>query len=410
MKRSLAPLLFAATLAAATDAEILQLIQQSKSPKSPAFRQALTAAVAEKQLLAGTAVYHGGEFLYVLQSDKPATLQVNDAPAKLTKAGNLFLHRATLPVGRSHSMQWTVDGETRTRQDYPAYLPGNYETPGVPKGTLSEKMIGTSKIYPGLKYDWWTYVPAQYDGSTPMAVMIWQDGQGHVTRDGQTRTLNVVDNLIHQKKIPVMIQIFIAPGNVEGKAWRSIEYDSVNDTYPRYLRDEILAEVAKKYKIRTDAYSRGIAGNSSGGICAFNAAWFMPDQFARVLSRIGSFTSIQWRPGQLDGGNVYPNMVRKQPKRNIRVWMSDGSEDLENNHGSWPLQNIQLANSLKMREYDFHFVFGNAQHNGAQGNAEAPAAMEWLWRGYDPAKTSEEFAMDPAEKAKPYWRVKALNR
>lgn len=403
-------LALASAAAAATDAEILQLIQKAKSPKSPDFRQALTAAVPEKLLLAGTAVHHGGEFLYVLQSEKPAELRVNDAPVKLTRTGGLYLHRATLETGRSHSMQWTVGGQAGTRQDLPAYLPDNYEKPGVPKGTLSEKMAGESKIYPGLKYDWWTYVPAQYDGQTPMAVMIWQDGEGHTNRNGAARTLNVIDNLTHQKKIPVMIQIFISPGLVGTQRWRSIQYDSVNDTYPRFLRDEVLPEVAKKYKIRMDGYSRGIAGNSSGGICAFNAAWWMPDQFSRVLSRIGSFTSIQWQPGKLDGGNVYPNMVRKQPKRNIRVWMSDGSEDLENNHGSWPLQNIQLANSLKMREYDFHFVFGNAQHNGAQGNAEAPAALEWLWRGYDPAKTGEEFTMDPAEKEKPYWRVRALNR
>ena len=113
----------------------------------------------------------------------------------------------------------------------------------------------------------------------------------------------------------------------------------------------------------------------------------MPDKFARVHSTIGSYTSIQWRPEEkLDGGNVYPFMVRKMPKRNIRVWMSDGTDDLENNHGSWPLQNIQLANSLKMREYDFHFRFGLATHDAAQAAIDLPESLTWLWRGYDPAK------------------------
>jgi enterochelin esterase family protein len=168
--------------------------------------------------------------------------------------------------------------------------------------------------------------------------------------------------------------------------------------------------VQAKYNIRRDGYSRGIAGNSSGGICSFNVAWHQPDQFSRVLSRVGSFTSIQWRPGQLEGGNVYPFKVRKEPKRNIRVWLQDGSEDLENNHGSWPLQNIQLANSLKMREYDFHFSWGNAAHNGAHPNAEAPEALTWLWRGYDPSKTEQVYEMDPGEKSKPYFRVKIANR
>ena len=153
-----------------------------------------------------------------------------------------------------------------------------------------------------------------------------------------------------------------------------------------------------------------IAGNSSGGICAFNAAWFKPNEFSRVLSRIGSFTSIQWKPGVLDGGNVYPFKVRKEPKRNIRVWLQDGSGDLENTHGSWPMANIAMANSLKLMEYDFHLSFGTGTHNGAGGNSELPAEMVWLWRDYDPAKTEQTFVMEAEEKAKPMFRVRALNR
>jgi enterochelin esterase family protein len=103
-------------------------------------------------------------------------------------------------------------------------------------------------------------------------------------------------------------------------------------------------------------------------------------------------------------------MVRKMPKRNIRMWMSDGTDDLENNHGSWPLQNIELANSLKMAGYDYHFRFGLATHDGAQVGIDLPESLTWLWRGYDPSKTSEEFTMDPTEKDKPYYRVTITNR
>jgi enterochelin esterase family protein len=191
---------------------------------------------------------------------------------------------------------------------------------------------------------------------------------------------------------------------------RSVQYDTVNDTYARFLRDEILVEAGKKWNLRTDGYIRAIAGDSSGGICAFNVAWHQPDQFSRVLSRIGSFTSIQWKPGVIDGGNVYPNKVRKEPKRNIRVWLQDGPGDLENTHGSWPFQNLQMANSLKLREYDFHFSWGNGTHSRNGGHAELPEEMIWLWRDYDPARTAQAYTMDPAEKDKPYYRVKALNR
>jgi enterochelin esterase family protein len=139
-------------------------------------------------------------------------------------------------------------------------------------------------------------------------------------------------------------------------------------------------------------------------------AWQQPDQFSRVLSRIGSFTSIQWHPGELDGGNVYPFKIRKEPKRNIRVWLQDGSEDLENTHGSWPLQNLQMANSLKLMGYDFHLSFGNGTHNGAHGNSELPEELIWLWREYDPAKTQQEYTMEESEKSKPLFRVRPYNR
>jgi enterochelin esterase family protein len=314
----------------------------------------------------------------------------------------------------------------------PVFGPEAYAHSGVPQGKLSEKIVHRSKLYDGMETEYWTYVPAQYDAQKPAAVMVWNDGAQHTNRDGGSRLQNTIDNLIHQGRIPVSIHVFIQPGDIsksEGTptydyvsgfskmtgrtlrdSMRSTEYDTVSDRYPRFLRDEILAEVGAKYNLRKDAYSHAIAGESSGGVAAFNAAWQMPDLFSRVLSRIGTYTSIQWIPGKLDGGNIFPFAVRKTPRKNLRVWMSDGSEDLENPHGSWPLQNIQLANSLKMAGYDFRFSFLNGSHSGSHGNAEAPLSLTWLWRDYDPNKTEQAYEQDPAERSKPYFRVKIYNR
>jgi enterochelin esterase-like enzyme len=308
----------------------------------------------------------------------------------------------------------------------PAHGPDSYAQPGVPQGKLSEKILFTSRIYDGMQSAYWIYVPPQYDPQMPAALMVWQDGHFYKDRDSATfRLLDVIDNLIYQKRIPVMIQVLTSPGDVSmapgtptyefvknyseatGRtlpdAMRSTEYDTVSDRYACFLRDELLAEVQSKYNIRRDGYSRGISGLSSGGICAFNVAWWQPDQFSRVLSWIGSYGDIQ-------GGHVYPFKVRKDAKRNIRVWLQDGSEDLEVVFGSWPLQNIQMANSLKMREYDFHFSFGAGGHDSAHGSAELPESMAWLWRGYDPAKTEQVYEMEAAEKSKPYFRVRIANR
>jgi enterochelin esterase family protein len=278
-------------------------------------------------------------------------------------------------------------------------------------------------------------VPAQYDPKTPAAVMVFQDGGGYIDRNGNNPTLNVIDNLIAQKKIPVMICVFINPGDITDSpgtptynfvklysdkwsrtlkdSMRSTLYDTVSDRYAHFLRDEILAEVGAKYNLRKDAYSHAITGLSSGGICSFNAAWKMPDYFSRVISWIGSFTSIQWQEdaGSRQGGQDYPEKVLRETKHNIRVWLQDGANDMENpKYGSWPMANIRMANALKTRDYDFHFSFGKGTHNSAHGAAEFPEEMIWLWRDYDPARTEQQFTADPAEKSKPSFRVDKLNR
>ncbi|MEX2262144.1 MAG: alpha/beta hydrolase-fold protein [Bryobacteraceae bacterium] len=399
------------------------LIQQSKSgAKSAAFRQALADTLGQEAIAKGAAFAgHGPDFIWAVESEKTPVLYVDgQATGKMTRLANsnVWFQTGKLKTGTSHNFHYAIDGSRfGGNPNIPAYLPDSYEKQGVPQGKLSEKLVHTSRIYPGMKSDYWIWVPAQYNPSTPAALMVWQDGHGLVAREGSTRAQIVWENLIQQKKIPVMVHVLISPGLAEGeRRMRSIQYDTVSDRYARFLRDEILAEVQAKYNVRKDGYSRGIAGNSSGGICAFNVAWQQPDQFSRVLSHIGSFTALQWRYNQpdpkdnLEGGNIYPFLVRREPKRNIRVWLQDGAEDLENRAGSWPLQNIQLANSLKQKEYDFHLSWGNGTHSAAHGNAELADSLTWLWRDYDPSKTEQTYEMEPAEREKPLFRITISNR
>lgn len=434
---SIAACLAAGPASAAERVSVKQLWDMAAKDRTSAeFRDTLVATLGDARIKAGTAYGGQGElFVWAIETPLTPRLMVDEAPVEVAKVGdsNVWFGSGKLTTGRNHTFYYLVDGK-RVGGDVnvPAYGPDSYEQPGVPKGTLSPRILHTSKIFEGMKSEYWVYVPAQYDANVPTPVMVWNDGGQHVDRNGGSRTQNVIDNLIAQKKIPVMIQVLINPGDIgeaqgtktydyvagfskkTGRtmrdAMRSTEYDTVTDRYPRFLVQEILAEVGQKYNLRKDGYSRAIAGESSGGIAAFNAAWQQPDQFSRVLSRIGTYTSIQWIPGELDGGNIFPFAIRKTPRKNIRIWMSDGSEDLENEHGSWPLQNIQMANSLKMAGYDYHFSFQGGSHSGAHGNAEAPQALTWLWRDYDPAKTSQEYEQEAAEKAKPYFRVRVYNR
>ncbi|MEO8126719.1 MAG: alpha/beta hydrolase-fold protein [Bryobacteraceae bacterium] len=392
----------------------VELLRMGKAA-APELKTVLPAAMGEANLKKGAAyAAEGSDFLFAVETPSAPQLLVDDAagsPMKRVKGTDLWVGTSSLETGAVHSFSYLIDGKPfGGKTDVLAFGPYSYAKPGVPAGKLSEKLVHTSRIYPGMKSDYWVYVPAQYDPKTPAAVMVWQDGEVLVPRELPSRAQVVFDNLTYEKKIPVIIQVLISPGLVGETKMRSIEYDSVNDTYARFLRDEILAEVQLKYNLRKEGYSRAIAGDSSGGICAFNVAWQQPDQFSRVLSRIGSFTSIQWKPGILDGGNVFPNKIRKEPHRNVRVWLQDGSGDLENEHGSWPLQNVQMANSLKLREYDFHLAWGAGTHNRNGGHAELADEMIWLWRDYDAGKTEQTYQMEASERAKPLFRIKALNR
>jgi enterochelin esterase family protein len=69
-----------------------------------------------------------------------------------------------------------------------------------------------------------------------------------------------------------------------------------------------------------------------------------------------------------------------------------------------------MANALKFKGYDYHFSFGTGEHNNSQGATELPEALTWLWRDYDPAKTSQTFEQEASEKDQPAWRVVQLNR
>jgi enterochelin esterase family protein len=366
----------------------------------------------------GAAVW-GQDFLFAVESDAPASVAVDyKQPVPMTNVPgtNYWYKLMTLRLGTTHNYNYFANGKSLGTYDAAGYNPDSYPQPGVPHGKLSEKKTLNSTIYPGMSADYWVYVNSGADMTRGAPVMVWQDGQDIAGPQDlvRLRLQIVTDNLVYKKLIPPMVHVLIAPGSggeAEGTRMRSIQYDTVSDRFSKYLLQEILPDVQKTYKLRSDAYSRAISGASSGAIAAFNVAWYRPDQFSRVMSQIGSYVALQWHPEQnLDGGYIVSTKVRREPKKNIRVWLSDGANDMETNPGSWPLNNIMLANALKLRGYDFHFRFGEGMHSSAQAALDLPETLVWLWRDYDPAKTEQTYQMEEEERVKPPFRVSIVNR
>ncbi len=290
----------------------------------------------------------------------------------------LFVATARWAAGSAVRWSYEVDGvrvgggQTET---YPRH-PDSRERPEVPQGRLLTRPPWRSRIFAGTVRDWSIYLPTET--ASPTATMIFQDG----VRFYQDFVPTVFDNLIADGVMPPTVGIFLNPGVFADTTVsnRSFEYDTLSDQYVRFLLEEILPEVARERPLREDAASRAICGMSSGGICAFTAAWQRPDQFHKVLAHVGSFTNIASGPTLRDGGHNYPALIRKLPPKPLRVALQDGANDLNHAAGSWWLANLQMDDALRFAGYDHTFATGQGFHSLAHGRAIFPNSLRWLWR------------------------------
>ncbi len=319
-----------------------------------------------------------------------APAKVVDAEGKLIgalkKVGSGELQVLALELPNFKELNWRLEAggqklnQGTTKIEHFDYMPDSLPQLGVPVGKL-ETFEWTSQIFSNTIRSVTVYIPAQYDGKKPTCVMVWQDGSRHVDPKGQLRASVVFDNLIHKKEMPVTVGIFIDPGRKptqtpkDRAANRGFEYDSLGDAYARFLLEEILPEVTKRYSLnlRTDPAGRAIGGGSSGGICSFTVAWERPHEFGKVLSWVGSFVDLR-------GGHVYPYLIRKTEKKPIRVYLLDGTNDLDNAFGNWPLANKMMASSLQYMGYDYRIDWTECFHGSKGMSAHLPDALRWLWR------------------------------
>jgi enterochelin esterase family protein len=314
-----------------------------------------------------------------------ARLDNGDVVGTMSNLGDgLHALAMTMPNGQQFDYELRVGekkvGGNSVKVEYYEYSADSLVKEGVPKGKVTTHQWNDSKIYPGTSRDLQVYIPAQYDGSMPAALMVFQDGLRHADPNGPLRATTVYDNLIHSGDMPVTIGVFINPGRFDKQPEgakpgnRSIEYDSMGDTYVNYLLEEILPFVVKTHdlKLSDDPADWAIAGGSSGCACAWTAAWERPDKFGKVLGWVGTFTDIR-------GANAYPSLIRKTERKPIRAALLGESNDLDNKFGNWPLANQQMEAALKFMDYDYRYWWGEGFHGSTHAGAMLPEMLKWLW-------------------------------
>lgn len=243
-----------------------------------------------------------------------------------------------------------------------------------------------SRIFTGTSRLLHLYVPKNIGSNAP--IMFFNDGTYYLSRRGPVRATRVLDSLTGNGEIEPTVAVFIDPGvpdepvtvkPIESygdrEAQRSIEYDRMTGDYGRFLFEEVIPFTEKEtgINISTDPARRTVCGISSGGIAAFTAAWQFPGQCSRVLSHCGSFTNI-W------GGHNYPAMIRSQPRKDIRIFLTSNENDADTPFGNWALANRTMAQTLEYAGYDYRFEFGHGGHSLNHGGSIFADSLRWLWR------------------------------
>ena len=248
----------------------------------------------------------------------------------------------------------------------------------APKGTVTKYTFDQSKIFPGTTRDYWVYVPAQYNPEKPACVYVNQDGV-------KFNAPEVFDRLIAAGEMPITVGIFVMHGRVKAldskqaldRFNRSYEYDGMGDNYARFILDELLPHIEKEHKLNLskNGNDRAIGGSSSGAVCAFTAAWERPDGFSRVFSTIGTYVGLR-------GAHEYSTLIRKYEPKPLRIFLHDGSNDLNIYGGDWWIANQAMQRSLVFAGYEVEHIWDEGGHNNTGGTRVFPDAMKYLWKDW----------------------------
>lgn len=298
----------------------------------------------------------------------------------LTPIGGILAATLTLRPGQGTTVAYTLDGKPVGKvHNLEVYTPNPVveSPPGGMKGNLKDMGEWKSTGFPGTTRKWYMYLPPNLDPSHEYPVLIGCDAQW----DRQWES-NALENAAREGLIPPTVGIFIEPGQDRpgNYSFRSHEYDRLSPDYASFLLTEILPEAEKTAKLSHEPAKRACIGASSGGICSFTSCWQHPEAFGVAISAVGSFDNIAHGDSLIEGGHNYPFLIRLTDKKAIRVFLQDGSRDLDNQFGNWFLGNSQMAAALKFKGYDVQWRPGEGFHSTDQLRSIFDKALVW-WNG-----------------------------
>ncbi|HVU51997.1 MAG TPA: alpha/beta hydrolase-fold protein, partial [Polyangia bacterium] len=257
-------------------------------------------------------------------------------------------------------------------------------------GPFVHTQTGTYTGWSTWKFTYYVFVPAEYQPGHAAALMVFNDGYLYCAVNGKLGTTNqdsmvhfnaptVIENLIATGEMPVTIAVCIFPGTNDGHQvgggdnGRSTQYDTANDQYGKFLREEFLpTEILNKYTIVSDPDGWAMGGHSSGGIASIIAGWFHNDRWHKAVTASPSFPNA---------GGKFPNLFKTMAAKPLRVYHTAGTMDL----GGFRAANDSAAMILQMMGPPYHDRYMqtmDVHYPPHAAMADFPNAMRWAWRGY----------------------------
>ncbi len=292
--------------------------------------------------------------------------------------------REGVPQGRV----FTFTMESADSKIYPGIARGA-NTFGTADPTDPAKMVITTSHPAPYTRRVAVYVPKEYVSGTAAPFIVGADGPDRAL-------FTALDNLIAERRVPVMIAISIGNGGGDAQgSERGLEYDTMSGRYAEFVEKEVLPLVEKQYNVKLTKNPEGRAtmGGSSGGSCALIMAWYHPELYHRVLTYSGTYVNQQWPPNPTTphgAWEFHEHLIPNTPAKPLRIWMEVGDRDLlspnvmRDNMHDWVAANENMAKVLVAKGYHYQFVFArNAGHTDRTVKQQTlPEALEYLWQGY----------------------------
>lgn len=243
---------------------------------------------------------------------------------------------------------------------------------------VSERFFST--VYkPGAYFDCVIHIPDEVKGGAPCGLLVNHDGLNRKEAD-------VMYALAKEGKAPYCVTVGVSPGRLMASGDSSFNlrldcYDAYDSAYGDFIISELIPAVAGKYglNISDSPDMHMISGGSSGGISAFNIAFFRSDYFHRVYISSPSFLSMV-------KGDEIPSLIRKWEPRPLRVYLEYSEIEPDDYFGSSLCAAMETERALRFAGYDYRLSYFPGEGHCSRYNGSDTAAMydgfSYLWENY----------------------------